>query len=125
MKRVTFSFEYLFRASPHVLHEFFTAPDCLIRWFCDECDATADEYIFTWNGSSEGAYLVDDIEEELVRYQWHDADDGEYLEFKISTSEVTAETILHISGFCDQGDVKSEHAYWNIQVENLRRATGG
>ena len=61
---------------------------------------------FVWSGSEEVAELIDDIEEERLRFKWEDADDEEeYLEFNISKSPVTGETILEITDFCDEDEV--------------------
>lgn len=75
MKRVRLDMEFIFRASPTILYNFVTTPACLVRWYCDEVDITNDVYTFYWSGSSETAYLIDDIEDERVRFEWEDADD--------------------------------------------------
>ena len=87
MKRVSFDIEFIFRASPAILYKFLTTPSCLIRWFCDRVDITAEEYVFSWDGADEIAALVDDIEEERLRFIWNDAEDGEYLEFRMYKSD--------------------------------------
>ena len=91
MERVKFDMEFLFKASPAILYKFMTTPSCLVRWFCDEVDIEADEFSFSWEGYEEKAELVDDIEEERLRFIWEDAEDGEYLEFRFSKSPVTNE----------------------------------
>ncbi|MGB1216851.1 MAG: START-like domain-containing protein, partial [Saprospiraceae bacterium] len=94
MERVSFTLEFLFRASPTILYKFFKSPDNIIRWFCDEADAENDVYTFVWDGAEEVAELVDDIEEERIRFKWEDADDeDEFLEIRWRRSEVTGETI--------------------------------
>ena len=70
MKRVRLDMEFIFRASPTILYTFMTTPACLVRWYCDEVDITNDVYTFYWSGSSEVAYLLDDIEDERVRFEW-------------------------------------------------------
>ncbi|MBK8828005.1 MAG: hypothetical protein IPO26_15180 [Saprospiraceae bacterium] len=56
--------------------------------------------LFYWQGSSEVATLVDDIEDERVRFKWDEADDDEeYLEFRMYKSDVTNETIFEITDF--------------------------
>lgn len=126
MERVKINLEYIFRASPTILFKFFTTPSCLIRWFCDEVDINENEYTFVWQGSEEDAELIDEIEDELIRFQWEDAeDDEEYLEFHISRSPVTAETILIISDFCDEDEVDDQTQYWENLMDKLRKATGG
>ncbi|MCP4440574.1 MAG: activator of HSP90 ATPase 1 family protein [Aureispira sp.] len=124
MKRISFQLEYLFRASPTIIHNFLTTPDCLTRWFCEDCNLVDDRYTFEWDGSEEEALLIDDIEAERVRLQWEEYGD-EYLEFKLGKSPVTGETILELTAFSDEDELEEETQFWDTQMENLKRATGG
>lgn len=125
MERVQIDMEFLFRASPTILYKFLTTPSTLIRWFCDEVDIQGDTYTFVWSGSEEVAELIDDIEDERVRFEWEDADDGEYLEFRMGKSPVTGETILSITEWCDSDEVDDQKQYWETQMGQLRKETGG
>lgn len=125
MKRVSFELEFIFRASPAILYQFITTPSCLVRWFCDEVDITEDVYTFTWQGADEEAEMIDDIEEERVRFKWDDSADDEYLEFRMYKSDVTNETILEITDFCDKNEVKETSDLWASQIAQLRIETGG
>lgn len=123
--RVSFTLEFLFRASPTILYRFVTTPSCLIRWFCDEVDITDETFTFVWSGAEEAAEMIDDIEDERVRFHWEDTDDKEYLEFRFSRSPVTGETILEITDFCDADEVDDQKQLWGSQVKMLRQETGG
>jgi uncharacterized protein YndB with AHSA1/START domain len=126
MKRVKVELEFIFRASPNLLYQFITTPACLVRWYCDEVEINEDLYSFSWNGSIEDAEMVDDFEDERVRFKWLDADDEkEYFEFKMYKSDVTLETILEITDFCDQGDEKSTKDWWTSQITALKQECGG
>jgi len=125
MERVQIDLEFLFRASPTILYKFLTTPSCLIRWFCDEVDIQGDTYSFVWSGSEEVAELIDDIEDERVRFEWEDADEGEFLEFRMDKSPVTGETILTITDFCDSDEVDDQKQLWDTQINQLRTETGG
>lgn len=126
MKRVSFTTEFLFRASPTILYRFITTPSCLIRWFCDEVDITGEVFTFYWEGEPEIAEMIDDIEDERVRFRWEDADDDdEFLEFRFSRSPVTGETILEIEDFCDEDEVEEQKDLWETQIKQLRQETGG
>ena len=59
MERVKFSKEFIFRASPAILYQFLSTPDCLIRWFCDQVHINGRMYTFEWNGAEEEAELID------------------------------------------------------------------
>lgn len=126
MERVPFTLEFLFRASPTILYTFITTPSCLIRWFCDEVDIQDEVYTYVWDGSSEEAELVDDIEDERLRFRWLEAeDDKEYLEFRFAVSPVTNETILTITDYCDADEVPDQKQLWESQIKVLRQETGG
>ena len=126
MKRVQINLEFIFRASPTILYRFLTSPSTLIRWFCDEVDITADVYTFVWEGSEEVANLIDDIEDERLRFKWEDADsEEEYLEFRMRKSPVTGETVLEITDYCDEDEVSDTRQLWEAQMKQLKQETGG
>jgi uncharacterized protein YndB with AHSA1/START domain len=125
MERVSFNIEFIFKASPTILYKFLTTPACLIRWFCDGVDINNDIYTFSWDGFEENAELVDDIEDERLRFIWDDADEGEFLEYRMSTSPVTGETILEITDFADEDEVDDQKQLWESQIKVLRQETGG
>ncbi len=126
MSRVKIEMEFIFKASPSILHQFLTQPENLVRWFANGCDIADDVYTFTWDDSEEVAYLIDDIEEERLRFKWGDLDDGdEYFEFRMYKSDITRQTILEITDFCDDDEVKEQKDLWSTQIEELRLACGG
>ncbi|WCL82047.1 START-like domain-containing protein [Saprospira sp. CCB-QB6] len=124
MNRKKFKVEFLFRASPKIVYSFLSTPDNLTRWFCDDCNLVEGQFSFDWEGNEEIAYLLESQEDSYLRLQWEDFPD-EYLEYKMSRSEVTAETILEITAFCDADEVDEEKDFWANQMESLRRAMGG
>ena len=113
------------RASPSLLYRYFTTPGDIMRWFCDGVNIMKDVYTFEWSGAGEDARLTQNIEDELVRYDWLDPDRvGEYLEFKISKAGVTNETVLEITDFCDDDETDEHKELWAAQIDALRKATG-
>lgn len=126
MKRAQFTLEFIFRASPTILYKFLTTPSCLIRWFCDEVNIDGETYTFAWSGAEEIAVLIDDFEDELVKFQWEDAEsDEEFLIFKLTKSPVTNETILEITDHCDEDEIDDTKQLWESQIKVLRQETGG
>lgn len=125
MSRVKIEMEFIFRASPGMLHQFITLPENLVRWFADGVDISDDVYTFSWDGSEESAILIDDIEEERLRFKWEDSDEGEYFEFRMYISDITRQTILEITDFCDDDEVKEQQDLWAKQIEGLHNACGG
>ena len=72
MPRVQFQTEFMFKASPSIIYLFITQPTGLVRWFCDKVDNVGDHYTFSWEGDSEEATLIVDIEDELIKFQWEE-----------------------------------------------------
>lgn len=125
MKRVQLKIEFILRASPTIVYNFLTHPACLVRWFCDKVDIDGEMYTFEWNKSKEWAELLDDIEEEYLRFRFDSAEtDDEFLEFRISTSPITDETILEISEWCDETDLSDQKLYWENLVQRMQREMG-
>ena len=52
-------------------------------------------------------------------------DEDEYLEYRVYKSDVTNETILEITDFCDDDDVKTTKDVWANQIEQLKVECGG
>ncbi len=125
MDRVAFDMEFIFKASPNILYKFLTTPSCLIRWFSDGVDIKDNKYIFKWNGAEEVAYLIEDVEEERLRFQWEDSEEDEYFEYRMSRSPVTNETILEITDFAYEDEVEDQKQLWHSQIEKLHQETGG
>lgn len=126
MERISFKSEFLFRASPTIIYKFLTTPDCLIRWFCDDCNVVDGRYTFIWDGEEEIAIVLEDIENEELKLEWEEFEgEGEFLYFQLGRSEVTGETILEITAFCDEDEREEEEQFWVTQMEALRRASGG
>jgi uncharacterized protein YndB with AHSA1/START domain len=123
-KRVKLELEYIIKSSPSILFQFLTMPVCLVRWFCDEADDQDDYFYFGWNGSVQVAEIVDFIEDERLRLRWEDADEEEYLEYRITKSPITEETILEITDFCDEGDVKDQTKLWDSTIKTLKSEMG-
>lgn len=126
MERVKFTKEFIFRASPAIIYQFLTTPACLTRWFCDEVDISDEVYTFSWSGSEEEAKLIEDVEPNLLRFVWDDAEsDDEFLEFDIRVSPVTGETIMNITDFADEDEIDDQIALWTSQMNRMRAEMGG
>jgi len=124
MERTKINLEYIFRASPKIIYNFLTTPACLVRWFCDSVDINGETYSFVWDDFAEIANLTEDVEDEKVRFEWEEKDEGEFLEFRLSTSPVTGETIMEITDFCDSDEVPDYRNLWESQIRDLRKEMG-
>jgi uncharacterized protein YndB with AHSA1/START domain len=125
MKRKKITCEFLLKASPAIVYQFLSDPACLVRWFCDRVDIEEDRYTFDWNGSEEVAILIEDHEEKLLRFVWEEAESpSEYLEFAITTSPVTDQTILTITDYGDEDEEKDQQRFWDAQIKKMNHVMG-
>jgi len=107
------------------MYKFLTAPECLVLWFSDIADINDDVYTFSWDESEEQAILLDDIEEERLRFKFDSTEEGEYLEYRMYKSDITQQTILEITDFCDKGEEQEQMDLWSSQISELRIVCGG
>lgn len=125
MARTKITCEFLLRASPAIVYQFLSDAACLIRWFCDYVEIEDEVYTFFWSGQAEQAELIEDIEDDRLRFVWVEAESpSEYLEFRITTSPVTDETILTITDFCDHDEVDDQKLFWDAQIKKMTHVMG-
>lgn len=126
MKRHQIRLEYIFRASPAILVQFLTTPDCLVRWFCDKVDINGDVFTYHWEEDSDEAIMLAEVDDDALRFFWESLhEEGEYLEFRITEAPITNETIMTITDFCDANEARDQQRYWDTQMEQLKLACGG
>jgi hypothetical protein len=77
-----------------------------------------------WKGYKESATLIDDIEEELVAYQWENSENDDFFEFAIQQNEISGDTVLIITDFADANELEDQKLWWENQVVKLQRAMG-
>jgi uncharacterized protein YndB with AHSA1/START domain len=125
MARKQFTLEFMIRSAPSILYNFITTPSGLAQWFSDTCDIENNKvYIFGWDGSEERAELIDFEENEFARFKWENSADEEYLEFKITKSEVSNDTVLLISDYAEDYDLEDQQFLWESQIKQLRQQIG-
>ncbi|XZF15390.1 START-like domain-containing protein [Chitinophagaceae bacterium MMS25-I14] len=123
-KKAMYTLEFPVRCSPTILYEFLSTPVGLQEWFADKVDQRDQTFYFSWNGAVDTAEVVEQFENDYVRYRWDYYDDDEFFEFRIEQSPVTNETILKITDFADKSDIKDQERLWNTQVSDLKHRIG-
>lgn len=119
-----YTLEYPIRCSPTILFEFLSTPVGLQEWFADRVDQRDEQFLFYWNGSADTAELLEQYENEYVRYRWEYQAPEEFFEFRIETSPVTNETILRITDFAEKNELKDQEQLWDTQVHDLKHRIG-
>ena len=119
-----YTLEYPVRCSPSILYEFLSTPAGLQEWFADKVDERDSIFLFSWNGSSERAEVIESEEDKFVRFHWLHAPKEEFFEFSIEKSEVTNQTILVIKDFAEKREIKDQSMLWDYQVKDLFHRLG-
>lgn len=122
-KRKEIKLEYLVKSSPTILFEFLSEPAELGQWFADKVTEEKEVYTFIWEGYPQLANLGKYTQNEVVRFDWQDND--EYLQFEIIISDITKETILMVTDFCDEKGENDMKMLWDTSIKKLNARIGG
>jgi hypothetical protein len=122
--KIMYTLEFPMRCSPQILFEFISTPVGLQEWFADEVNQRENQYSFTWNGAIDQAELLEEFENEYVRFRWDYYKPNEFFEFRIEQSPVTNETIFKITDFAEKNELKDAERLWNQQVNDLKHRIG-
>ncbi|MES2477665.1 MAG: START-like domain-containing protein [Bacteroidota bacterium] len=122
--KIMYTLEFPMRCSPQILFEFISTPVGLQEWFADEVNQRENQFSFTWNGAIDEAELLEEFENEYVRFRWDYYKPNEFFEFRIEQSPVTNETIFKITDFAEKNDLKDAERLWNTQVNDLKHRIG-
>lgn len=124
-KKVEYSLEFPINCSTSVLYNLLATSDGLSEWFADKVDAVDNVFHFSWDGGSpDSAEILDSVENVFIRYQWEWMEDYEYFEFRIESSAITKENILHITDFADKGEIEDQSVLWESQIKELKQRMG-
>ena len=123
-KKQVYTLEYPVRCSPSILYEFLSTPAGLQEWFADKVDERDNVFMFSWNGTTDKAEVVESELDKFIKFHWTSAPPEEYFEFRIEKSEVTNQTILVIKDFAAKADLKDQSQLWGYQVKDLFHRLG-
>lgn len=120
-----YELEFVINTTRRVLYQQIITPEGLAEWFADDVKTESDNYFFSWEGDEESAILIEQREEELVRFQWEEEkEEGTYFQFKINVDPVTNELALIITDFAEAEELEGAQYLWESQVEDLRHTIG-
>ena len=126
-KKIFYSFEFDFQASPQLLFQYLSTPSGLSEWFADNVNSRGEDFVFIWDDSEEEAKMIQSKNNERVRFQWmNDEEDSEdyYFEFKIQVDEITKDLSLIISDFSDDDEVEESKLLWRSLIADLKQVLG-
>src|SRR6266446_620065 len=107
-KNKKYTLEFVIKSSPTILFDFLSTPSGLAQWFADRVNVRQDNFIFYWEGNSQKAHIVEQKENELIRYHWDESPADEYFEFKITATEITNDTVLVITDYADPNELEED-----------------
>jgi uncharacterized protein YndB with AHSA1/START domain len=113
-KKIFYSLEFDFQASPQLLFQYLSTPSGLSEWFADNVNSRGEDFVFIWDDSEEEAKMIQSKNNERVRFQWiNDEEDSEdyYFEFKIQVDEITKDLSLIISDYSDDDEVEESKLF--------------
>ncbi len=125
MAKEKFTLEYDMRSTPvAMLWAYIATANGLKEWFADDAKMDAKEVVLTWNGVEQGLTIVGLRTEKYIRYRWLEDKDKTYFELKITTSELTGNSVLCVTDFAEPDELQEAKDLWNYQMEALQRQLG-
>lgn len=122
--RQQYKVEFPLRAKPELVYNYMTDPSGLATWFADDVSVNGDQYTFYWEGSQEGAQLVQRKPNKLVKYKWTDRPEEEYLTFEIQKDDLTEDTSIIVYDYDDAEEVEEAKLMWESVIEQLKGTIG-
>jgi hypothetical protein len=123
-KKKKYTLEYIIKSSSFILFEFISTSSGLALWFAEEVDDHLDIFTFTWEGVAQKAELVEFEDLSYVKFRWIDNPYDEYFEFRITSTEITGDTVLLITDFAEANEMKDVQLLWDNQVKALMMRLG-
>ena len=123
-KKEKYQLEFEFRSSKAILFSYLSDSSGMAGWFADEVRSSDHNYTFVWENTEVHAKLVAVKENQLVRFQWTDENDGTYFQFEIKEDDITSDIALLVTDWANPGEKEANARLWESQVQNLRQLIG-
>ncbi len=124
-KSKKYTLEFPIKSSPVILYDFLSTTSGLAQWFADRVSTRQDIFTFVWEDVMQKAKMLEQKENELIRYHWIDSNPEEYFEFRITSTEITGDTILMITDFAKPDEMEEDLLLWDSQIHELKKRLGG
>lgn len=131
MSKTRFSFEYEINASKKMLYPYFTTASGLAQWFADDVNIDEDGmFNFIWEGQDHKAKLVGHRTNSFAKFEYllpdkKEAEDPDWVEFKIDMNELTETTFIKVVEYSDFDDKEEQAELWEGLLQNLKEIVGG
>jgi hypothetical protein len=126
MPKHKYTQEFPFKTSPKVLFNYISTPGGLQQWFSDKVVVDSDHhYNFYWDEEKHSAELTSSRLNKSTRFDFTGEDEGNFLEFKLITSEIDNSTYLKITDCSDNDDEEDLEYLWKGLIADLKEIVGG
>lgn len=114
--------EFEFRASPKVLYQYIAQPSGLQQWFASKVNVVGDHrFDLVWDGESHMARQSIVKSNKQSKFEF---DNGNYVDFRIDSSELTGTTYLTITDFSEENNLVDLTDTWEDLIYNLKEIVG-
>lgn len=127
--RIKVHFEFVLKASSSrtILWTAISTAGGLEGWFADRVTRRDNQLLFSW-GKQETrmAEVVAARNYSFFRFRWTDDEGGpgEYVELRMSFSELTGGYVLEVTDFADEDEEEDAASLWQWHIDKLRRSYG-
>lgn len=119
--------EFAIQASATLLYQYLSTPSGLSEWFADNVNSRGEIFNFIWDDGEEIAKLIQNKNNERIRFQWINGEEDEkdyYFEFKIEVDEITKDVSLIISDYSDESELEESKLLWENLISDLKQVLG-
>ena len=127
MEKEKFELEFLLRTSVKVLENMLSTPSGLSEWFAEDVNVKDDVYTFIWENSEEEARLLNRKINGKAKWRWVEEEEeypDSYFELRFEVDPMTKEVLLTVIDFAEPDEVEESKAFWEQQINTLKRTIG-
>lgn len=126
MSKYKFVREYAFKASPKIIYPYISSPGGLEEWFAKKVTIDSEHrFTFNWDNKDYVANLTSHRINKHVKFEFIGENEGNYVEFKLETSELDGSTYLKITDNSDNDDEDDLIYLWDDMIDKLQDIVGG
>ena len=118
--------EFPVKCSPSLLFSYIQSASGLQEWFAHKVTTKSrTDYVFIYDDGQEmKAKLTKSVHNKISRFEFENAQDGEYIEVEIIVDELTDDVALKVTEFCSPEEKREVGELWHSQIEILKDVIG-
>jgi hypothetical protein len=126
MAKFKYTQEFPFKTSPKVLYNYISTAGGLQQSFAEKVHMDSNHmFHFYWDAQPHIAELTSSRLNKSTKFEFTGPDEGNYLEFKLVTSEIDNSVYLKITDCSDNDDVEDLDSLWKGLIADLKEIVGG